>query len=100
MFRIPFLCSGPHSARVWHVGGGLLAIADFPECAKSTVNYKIFSKDCFGVTPKPTLETRALRGIRPPCGRFLRLPRRLWQMAHAQLFNIRQFVQTPKPKMI
>jgi len=41
------------SARVSRVGEGVLAFADF-FCGI------VFRKDCFGETPKPTRETRAL----------------------------------------
>ena len=46
----------PGSARVSPAGDGVLAIANF-HCAH------IAEKDCFGETPKPARETRALPGV-------------------------------------
>ena len=42
----------------------LLAIADFPLVSSSSTVAELKGKDCFGATPKPVCETRALPGIR------------------------------------
>ncbi|HMG05396.1 MAG TPA: hypothetical protein VK581_08040 [Chthoniobacterales bacterium] len=48
------------SARVSRVGDGVLAIADFPlELGRSRPD-SFVAEECFGGTPKPARETRAL----------------------------------------
>jgi len=51
------------SARVSRVGDRVFAITDF-SCAPLRSTTMSTVKDCFGVTPKPTRETRALPGRR------------------------------------
>jgi hypothetical protein len=48
------------SARVSRAGDGVLAIADFSLQAASSLHVPTTAKDCFGATPKPARETRAL----------------------------------------
>ncbi len=54
--------NSPCSARVSRLGDGVLAIADFPLEIPSAVGDSSATNDCFGATPKPARETRALPG--------------------------------------
>jgi len=54
------------SARVPRAGERVLAIADFLCAFLFAAACEIQSKDCFGATPEPTRETRALPNPRHP----------------------------------
>jgi hypothetical protein len=51
---------GLGSARALDAGERVLAIADFSFTAASSLRTGFKGKDCFGATPKPARETRAL----------------------------------------
>ncbi|PYJ26976.1 MAG: hypothetical protein DME89_10670 [Verrucomicrobia bacterium] len=51
---------GLGSARVSRAGERVLAVADFSFTAASSLRTGFEGKDCFGATPKPARETRAL----------------------------------------
>jgi len=50
----------PGSARVSRAGDGVLAVATFSFTMQPAPRNSFTIKDCFGVTPKPARETRAL----------------------------------------
>jgi hypothetical protein len=57
------------SARVSRAGDGVLAIADFSLAPRPAQRDSFPTKECFGETPKPTRETRALPDqITDACG--------------------------------
>ncbi len=48
------------SARVSRAGDGVLAVANFPFPMQPALRDSFTIRDCFGATPKPARETRAL----------------------------------------
>jgi hypothetical protein len=52
----------PGSARVSRVGDDVSSSRTFPVASNNSA-IVVVTKDCFGETPKPTRETRALPGI-------------------------------------